>query len=118
MSTEENAEQIRKQYERREPIDNDALNDYSILSRQAKERVFVQILRILKAQFTDLAHVRVLVVGCGYGNNITDLLRWGFSPDQIVGCDLMADRIDHARVAPKKGQSIRYRHHGSGTQSI
>ena len=44
----------------------------------------------------DLEGMRVLEIGCGDGNWLRDLVRWGATPERLVGVDLLADRLREA----------------------
>lgn len=41
--------------------------------------------------------VRLLEVGCGDGANLLQFLRLGFAPENLVGNDLLAERVEAAR---------------------
>lgn len=57
------------------------------------------ILRILLSNgFTDFPSIRLIEVGCGSGSNLLRLLRWGFSPDNLVGSELLEERAAAARL--------------------
>ena len=40
----------------------------------------------------------LLEVGCGHGDNLLELLRWGFDPARLVGNELLPERVAAARV--------------------
>ncbi len=64
---------------------------------QSRER---EILRLLRAQgLSDLAALEILDMGCGAGQWLGDLIRWGADPEKLWGIDLGADRIDKARAS-------------------
>jgi SAM-dependent methyltransferase len=66
------------------------------LSVQERQRAMLQLFR---AQgFTDLAALRVLEVGCGAGGNLLELLRLGFAPQHLAGCELLPERFAQART--------------------
>jgi SAM-dependent methyltransferase len=46
---------------------------------------------------TDLSRVRLLEVGCGGGGNLLRFLQWGFDPANLVGNELLPDRLAIAR---------------------
>lgn len=65
----------------------------SVQERQrAMLRLFVQ------QGLTDLPNLRVLEVGCGAGGNLLELLRLGFTPANLVGAELLPDRLAQARA--------------------
>ncbi|MCW5666927.1 MAG: class I SAM-dependent methyltransferase [Piscinibacter sp.] len=61
---------------------------------QERERVALQL---LAAAGIDLAALRVLDVGCGFGLEFTSLLRWGVRGQALIGIDLMHERLRVAR---------------------
>jgi ubiquinone/menaquinone biosynthesis C-methylase UbiE len=60
--------------------------------QRAMLRLFVQ------QGLTDLPNLRVLEVGCGAGGNLLELLRLGFSPQNLTGAELLPDRLAQARA--------------------
>ena len=57
----------------------------------------VAILRTLREQeMTDFAGLRVLEVGSGSGGNLLRMLRWGFRPEHLTGCELLTERHEQA----------------------
>lgn len=40
----------------------------------------------------DLAALRLTEVGCGAGGNLLELLRMGFSPQHLAGCEILPER--------------------------
>jgi ubiquinone/menaquinone biosynthesis C-methylase UbiE/GNAT superfamily N-acetyltransferase len=48
--------------------------------------------------FGSLEKVEVLDVGCGGGNELTNMIRYGAIPSKLHGIDLLPDRIETARV--------------------
>jgi ubiquinone/menaquinone biosynthesis C-methylase UbiE len=93
-------DRIRAEYARR--ADDPRLRGRYSFSRpdvqftvQTRERAVLQMLR--RAGFMPLDNLRVLDVGCGTGDVLLDLLRWGADPNRVSGCDLLPDRISSAR---------------------
>jgi SAM-dependent methyltransferase len=41
---------------------------------------------------------RILELGCGSGHFLRELVKWGANPDQLVGIDLLHDRLQEART--------------------
>ena len=63
----------------------------SVLERQrAMLRLFASL------GWHDLSSRRVLEVGCGNGGNLLELLRMGFSPQNLAGIELLPERFAHA----------------------
>lgn len=82
-------------------------NPVVLHAAQERERV---VLRALATAGVELASLRVLDVGCGFGIEFANLLRWGVQPDALFGIDLMHDRLLAARHA-----SVAALVQGSGT---
>lgn len=69
-------------------------NPVVLHAAQERERV---ALALLAAGGVDLARTRVLDVGCGFGIEFANLLRWGVQPRSLYGIDLMHERLRVAR---------------------
>lgn len=63
---------------------------------QERERV---ALGLLARAGIELAALRVLDVGCGFGLEFASLLRWGARPQALYGVDLVHERLRAARAA-------------------
>jgi ubiquinone/menaquinone biosynthesis C-methylase UbiE len=71
-------------------------SDPHLFMMQDRERAVLQTLR--KHYVTDLSECRILEIGCGQGQWLGDFLKWGASPDKLMGIDLIAERIAAARA--------------------
>ena len=96
-------ERIRAAYARRR---NDAAR-YSWFSAghlfflQERERQVLTVLR--QCGVSSLTSKIILEVGCGTGYWLREFLNWGASPENIIGIDLLPDRVAEAkRLCPKK----------------
>ena len=67
------------------------------LSHQEKERAFLTALQ-RKWKREEIPDLRVLEVGCGYGDNLLQFIRWGCDPENLIGNELLEDRCAQARV--------------------
>jgi SAM-dependent methyltransferase len=65
------------------------------LAEQERERALVRWIRTCGIE--PVAARRVLEVGCGGGGQLLELLRLGFSPENLVGYELLPDRAAAAR---------------------
>ncbi|MBI5138135.1 MAG: methyltransferase domain-containing protein [Nitrospirae bacterium] len=96
-------EAVRARYARRAGIDlgrYSPLNPAVYMSIQERERALIRW--IAKAGLAPVADKRLLEVGCGAGGNLLQLIRLGFSPGNLVGSELLAERVEQARsVLPK-----------------
>ena len=98
-------EQIKKTYaDRKLSINPDWYNLQqghvlaSIHERQKEILIALQV-----AEIKDFTKTSVLEVGCGNGGNLLDFIRFGFSPRNIVGNDLIEERIEFAKSALPEG---------------
>src|SRR5439155_6975572 len=46
---------------------------------------------------TPLSQKKILEVGCGYGPGVREFIKWGARPENLVGIDLLPERIAEAR---------------------
>ncbi len=91
------SQRIREVYESRSQLaDKYSVFDPGHLAlMQSRER---RVLEILAGEgIRDLAPLKILDVGCGTGQWLTDLLRWGATAKQTVGVDLNPQRLQAAR---------------------
>ena len=92
-------ELIRERYSRRAVTaiagQYDFVNPAVCLSVQERERALLQWIRY--AGLAPLASRRLLEIGCGTGRNLLDLLRLGFQPENLVGNELLPERVEAAR---------------------
>lgn len=68
-----------------------------LLSTQEKQRAILNILA-QKFKGKDLSTLKVTEVGCGAGGNLLDFLRFGFSPPNLCGIELLPERASAART--------------------
>jgi SAM-dependent methyltransferase len=62
---------------------------------QQLERRLLGILR--RHDMAPLESKKILEIGCGNGHWLREFVKWGASPDNLVGIDLLAERVDQAR---------------------
>ena len=72
------------------------LDPYVCCARQERERALIRCLK--RAGQVPVQDKRVLEVGCGGGMNLLDLIRLGFQPQNLVGNDLLEERLARART--------------------
>jgi SAM-dependent methyltransferase len=94
------ADEVVKRYaERARSVEK---NRYSMLNPDISHTVFekqITLLRLLATyQSRPLNDLKVIEVGCGTGNNLLELLRIGFHPSNLVGNELLPERIALARL--------------------
>jgi ubiquinone/menaquinone biosynthesis C-methylase UbiE len=99
-------ERIRAAYARRR---NDLVR-YSLFNTghlffiQERER---QVLAILKRSgVSSLESKSILEIGCGTGDRLREFLKWGARPENIIGVDLLPDRVAEARRLSPDGLRI------------
>jgi SAM-dependent methyltransferase len=75
---------------------------YSILRPEVQAMLFERqraMLRLLRERAPAvLADLRIAEVGCGSGGNLLDLLRWGCTPQRLIGIELLPERAAQARA--------------------
>lgn len=87
---------VRAAYARRDQGERYAYgNAAHLFMMQERERAVLALLA--RTGLLPLAEHRILDVGCGGGQWLQDLVRWGASPDRIAGLELLTDRLDQAR---------------------
>lgn len=95
---------IRAAYARRQCGDLYSwFNPAQLFIMQERER---RVLNLFKEMgLTRLSRLKILEVGCGEGNWLVELVKWGAGPETLIGVDLLPDRLRAARhiVAPKVG---------------
>jgi SAM-dependent methyltransferase len=91
-------ELIRERYARRAAPEVAARYDFSdpavYLSVQERERA---LLRWMREAGIVPSGQHLLEIGCGAGRNLLELLRCGFSPENLVGNELLPERVAAAR---------------------
>ena len=71
---------------------------------QERERRTLSLLS--REGYTSLGDTRILEIGCGAGNWLRDLVRWGATPENVFGVDLLADRVTTARRLTAPGVTV------------
>jgi SAM-dependent methyltransferase len=100
-------ESIVERYERRKHRDttaSDLLSISAYLSYQERNRVLVRWIR--EYGLAPVESRTLIEVGCGTGNNLLDFLRLGFRPENMLGNDLLADRVQLARRMLPQGLRV------------
>ena len=65
------------------------------LYRQERDRVMLNLLK--RQELTDLSKLDIFEVGCGFGDNILNLIKLGATPGRIWGSDILNNRIEAAK---------------------
>jgi len=94
---------VRQAYARRTRV-YDPLDPAVLLPRQEVERVVAEILKAGRGAATGA--YRVLEVGCGTGGNLAMLIRLGLDPANLVGNELLPDRLALARERLPAGVTL------------
>jgi SAM-dependent methyltransferase len=76
---------------------------YRFLRQDRERRVLELLAREGLASLTD---TKILEAGCGNGNWLRDLVRWGATPANITGVELLADRVEAARRLSAPGVTV------------
>lgn len=99
------AQAVAARYARRGGADRySMLNPDVWQSVQERQRAMLRL--FARLGWSDLTTRRVLEVGCGSGGNLLELLRIGFSPRNLVGIELLADRFAQAMQALPSGVTL------------
>jgi SAM-dependent methyltransferase len=92
-------EEVRARYSRRKA--NVEPDRYSLLKSdvwqtvQERQRAMLRMFSALG--LTDLPSLRLAEVGAGAGGNLLELLRAGFAPENLIGVELLPERVEAAR---------------------
>lgn len=90
--------EIKSRYKRREkniPKNKYALtNSHILLIIQEKEREMIKFLK--RYGMLPLQDKKILEIGCGTGQNLIEFIRMGAEPKNIIGNDLLENRISTA----------------------
>tara|TARA_B100000787_G_C16183307_1_gene293121 strand:- start:201 stop:902 length:702 start_codon:yes stop_codon:yes gene_type:complete len=95
---EKNIDELKVAYESRTGPN---LDNYSwfqsdvCLYRQERDRVMLDLLK--KAGLSDLSRLDIFEVGCGFGDNLLNLIKLGAKPERISGSDIIDSRVEEAR---------------------
>ena len=73
------------------------MDDYALMADQEKDRALVRMLKF-SGMSERIGERRVLEIGCGGGSNLMRFVRMGFHPQNIVGNDLLADRLQESQT--------------------
>jgi SAM-dependent methyltransferase len=90
---------VQARYERRSHTVDQAryslLNHDVLRAHQERQRAIVHWIR--RHNIQPVGEKRVLEIGCGEGQNLLDLVRLGFKPENLTGNELLATRREFAR---------------------
>ena len=62
---------------------------------QSRERIILDLLR--EFNFSKLSDKKILDVGCGYGGELRNIVKYGAKPNHLYGIELIEDRIEIAK---------------------
>lgn len=88
---------IKDRYTRRGKISKDRysiMNPEVLLSIQEKERYFVKWIKLINR---DISNTKILEIGSGFGDNLLEFIRLGFTPSNIIGNELIKERLEISR---------------------
>lgn len=110
-ATEE--DRIRAEYAKRQTDDArySWFNPGHLFLVQERERRLLALLQ--RYGFAPLEAKKILEVGCGIGHWLREFIKWGARPENIVGVDLLPDRVAEARKLCPEAVAI---HCGSATR--
>lgn len=79
-------------------------NQGNLFRVQQLERDILAILR--SRDFKNLHDKRILEIGCGRGQWLREFIKWGASPDNLTGIDILPDRVVNAKQLCPQGVQI------------
>jgi SAM-dependent methyltransferase len=98
-------DRIRSAFARRQSGDlYSFFNAGHLFITQERERRILQMLA--DHGLADIARRSILEVGCGTGDWLRTLVRWGARPENITGLDLLPDRVAEARLLSPSSMRI------------
>ncbi|GLI36664.1 methyltransferase domain-containing protein [Geobacter hydrogenophilus] len=99
MVDPEEIQLVKERYERRKGLGQASLysplNPDVYMGQQERERALISLFK--RAHLGALDRVRVLEIGCGFGDNLLQLIRLGFAPSNLTGNELLPERAERAR---------------------
>lgn len=92
----ERIQRVYAERERRLPADRySLLRSGNLYRAQRRERALLELL--VEEGCADLSEATILDVGCGSGDDLRQLVRYGARSEQVVGVDVLVDRLSKAR---------------------
>jgi SAM-dependent methyltransferase len=96
---------IRGAFAQRRPSDLYAWSTPAhVFIMQGVERRLLQFLR--RNGLVSLNGKSILEIGCGTGHWLREFVKWGAHPHDVLGMDLLADRVGHARTLCAQGVQL------------
>ncbi len=98
LKPKDEIDQIKERYDRRKEISGDLYNPIKndvIFRKQEFERNLIRILRNNLSY--NIQNLNLLEIGCGYGINLLKFLELGFKPENLIGNELLKERVVQAR---------------------
>jgi ubiquinone/menaquinone biosynthesis C-methylase UbiE len=95
---EQELEQIQNRYAKRAIISPDRysmLNPAVYMGQQEKERKLIKWIKWAGMEPVEMK--KVLEIGCGSGTNLLKLVQLGFNPENLIGNELLHERVNLAR---------------------
>ena len=91
-------EKIKQRYKKREELSDryDILNPWTYKGEQEKESALINW--IMTCNILPVEKKKLLEIGCGSGGNLLEFIKLGFSPENLVGNELLDDRIQSANL--------------------
>lgn len=92
----ERVQRVYAERERRLPADRYSfMRPGNLYRAQRRERALLEMLA--EEGFDDLSEATILDVGCGTGDDLRQLVRYGAASERVVGVDVLVDRLSKAR---------------------
>jgi ubiquinone/menaquinone biosynthesis C-methylase UbiE len=105
VSVEAEEARIRAAYARRQGSNRYSwFNAGHLFIVQERERRLLVLLQ--RYGFASLESKKILEIGCGTGYWLREFIKWGAQPENIVGIDLLSDRVARAKQSCPEGVKI------------
>lgn len=92
------ADRIEEAYGKRDATPYTCFNPGQLCLIQQQERAMLRILRSGGIDAKSISSTRIFEVGCGTGDLLRSLIRWGADPANCAGADIRRSVIEHGRI--------------------
>ena len=86
---------VQERYARRKHPKLYTIDPAAYMARQEKERKLIALIK--SRGLRPMRDKSILDIGCGVGDDLLELIRLGYSPENLTGCELLEERAQVAR---------------------